>query len=119
VDIPLAFCILTLFNEYDIDFLYANVVIVPFPYFYMCNYMHLSFIFVSILGTYHICSVFIPINVKATSLNSLKINKKSPNNEYSVTFNLITCLIDGFPLKMNSQSIAFLLNEKMNIHIGS
>ena len=84
MDIPLAFCILTLFNEYDIDFLYANVVIVPFPYFYMCNYMHLSFIFVSILGTYHICSVFIPINVKATSLNSLKINKKSPNNEYSV-----------------------------------
>ena len=28
-----------------------------------------------------------------------------------LTFNLITCLIDGFPLKMNSQSIVFLLNE--------
>jgi hypothetical protein len=28
-----------------------------------------------------------------------------------LTFKLITCLIDGFPLKMNSQSIAFLLTE--------
>jgi hypothetical protein len=35
-----------------------------------------------------------------------------------LTSKLITCFIDGFTLKMESQSIAYLLNESEHIYIG-
>ena len=56
---------------------------------------------------------------KTSSMVSHKNYNLSANEDFvkKITFKLITCFIDGFTLKVKSQSITSLLNESEHISI--